>query len=56
MANKKISVKCVVTIPIKLNEKIKIYQSRKAINVKKEAIVQMLSDFITTEEGKELTH
>ena len=55
MVNKKNSVKCVVTIPIKLNDKIKIYQSRKAISVKREAIVQMLSDFIKTEEGKELT-
>ena len=49
------TVKCVVTIPKKLNNQIKIYQSMKAISVKKEAIIQMLEEYTKTKNGKKLT-
>jgi len=55
MTAPKNSVKCVITIPALLNDKIKIYQSKKAINIKRGAIIQMLSDFVKTKEGKALT-
>jgi hypothetical protein len=49
------SAKSLITIPEELNTRIKAYQIRKNISLKKVAIIQMLKDFCETEEGKKLT-
>ena len=48
--------KALITIPDELNRAIEIYQAKKRINIKRDAIVQMLIDFAKTKEGKEYSH
>jgi len=47
--------KALITFPDELNRAIEIYQAKKRISIKKDAIVQMIIDFIETKEGKEYT-
>ena len=50
------NVKSLITIPEDVSILIEIYQKKKRISLKKDAIIQMLIDFAKTPEGKELTH
>lgn len=47
--------KSMIIIPDELDKKIKIYQAKKQIRLKKDAIIQILLNYMKTDEGKKLT-